>query len=188
MAAGIFASLFAGSAPSDSLPPQHHDSVSVEHPASAPKSDSPKSDSDSDIVMDSQTVSASVNNEAQEVADVDMQLSSPPSSAPPSAPTTPQHPPSRPAPPPERTAATTTTTTQRASRRRTMPARLSQVSSLLAGSMLEEELLMLDSAPSPSSSAFPHNGSSAPISSSGAGAPVLDRQPPALTSPTQSRS
>ncbi|SPO48762.1 uncharacterized protein PSANT_06453 [Moesziomyces antarcticus] len=175
MAAGIFASLFAGSAPSDSLPPQHHDSVSVEHPASAPKSDSPKSDSDSDIVMDSQTVSASVNNEAQEVADVDMQLSSPPSSAPPSAPTTPQHPPSRPAPPPERTAATTTTTTQRASRRRTMPARLSQVSSLLAGSMLEEELLMLDSAPSPSSSAFPHNGSSAPTSSSGAGAPVLDR-------------
>ncbi|ETS60316.1 hypothetical protein PaG_05510 [Moesziomyces aphidis] len=166
MAAGIFASLFAGSAPSDSPPPQHHGSASVEHPAPAPKSDS-----DSDIVMDSHTVNASVNNEAQEVADVDMQLSSPPSSAPPSAPTTPQHPPSRPIPPPART----TATTQRASRRRTMPARLSQVSSLLAGSMLEEELLMLDSAPSPSSSAFPHNGPPAPIPSSGAGAPVLDR-------------
>ncbi len=52
-----------------------------------------------------------------------------------------------------RTASTSTPTVQRTSRRRMMPARLSQVSSLLAGSMLEEELLMLEPS-SPSSSSF----------------------------------
>lgn len=50
-----------------------------------------------------------------------------------------------------------TPTVQRASRRRTMPARLSQVSSLLAGSKLEEELMLLETPCSPSISSSHHN-------------------------------
>ncbi|SPO30551.1 uncharacterized protein UTRI_06481 [Ustilago trichophora] len=130
-------------------------------------------------------------NQAQEVAHVDMELSSPPSSPPPSAPATPHdsapasagplsvkmepsssgsiRPPSSISPSStpalERTSSNhppasgsgSTPAVQRTSRRRMMPARLSQVSSLLAGSMLEEELMLLDPASSPSTSAFPQS-------------------------------
>ncbi|SNX87726.1 uncharacterized protein MEPE_06436 [Melanopsichium pennsylvanicum] len=125
--------------------------------------------------------------QARQVADENMQLSSPPSSPPPTVPVTPQDALASPASPQAtkmepstsgsaklamsdspsstpathrdaskgRTTSTSTATAQRPSRRRMMPARLSQVSSLLAGSMLEEELLLLDPASSPSASTFP---------------------------------
>ena len=50
-----------------------------------------------------------------------------------------------------------------------MPARLSQVSSLLAGSMLEEELLSLEPTSSPSTLSFPHNATGSNLQSNAAG-------------------
>ncbi|SPO31512.1 uncharacterized protein UTRI_06481_B [Ustilago trichophora] len=78
-------------------------------------------------------------------------------------------------PAPERTssnhrpASSSTPAVQRTSRRRMMPARLSQVSSLLAGSMLEEELMLLDPASSPSTCTFPHNSSCSNVQSNRVG-------------------
>ncbi|CBQ71394.1 conserved hypothetical protein [Sporisorium reilianum SRZ2] len=133
MAAGLFASLFSTSSASAS---------------GAPPQTRAHAHSDTDDTM----ADAAPSKEAQDVADVDMQLSSPPSSPPASDP-------AKPAAAMERTpSASGRATVQRASRRRTMPARLSQVSALLAGSMLEEELLLLDAPASPAASAFAADG------------------------------
>ncbi|KAJ1024081.1 hypothetical protein NDA16_002920 [Ustilago loliicola] len=226
MAAGLFASLFAGSSSSSgadspsSASKTNAQSQTRQLPKDDEKDDSFKhsrtpsdetgqhsgSSSDQDVVMLHVTTPAVAvptsiatqqisSKEAQEVADVDMELSSPPSSPPPSAPPTPQSASaSLPAPQsansgpvrtlssdsplstptPEagpstgRAASASTPTVQRTSRRRMMPARLSQVSSLLAGSMLEEELLLIDQPSSPSSSSFPHHTTSESSKSNGA--------------------
>ncbi|KAJ9475817.1 hypothetical protein PHBOTO_005883 [Pseudozyma hubeiensis] len=206
MAVGLFASLFSASPTSSTSEPStpikaspiavsDSDATSDETEQRSPVS------SEHDVVMadaeptDATSTSAAAmvatnTKEAQDVADVDLQLSSPPSSPPPTAPSTPQHPSpatvsglrsvktepssSTSAQPassnsPDTTLASesplaagrpgssSTPMVQRALRRRTMPARLSQVSSLLAGSMLEEELMLLETPSSPSGSSFHHS-------------------------------
>lgn len=230
MAAGLFASLFPGSSSNSSANTSNlksgidtqtrHIQQDDDQDEAAVHSRTPSdereqhsgSSSDQDVVMLDVTTPAAAPpvstasqqislKEAQEVADVDMELSSPPSSPPPSAPPTPQSasaplpastsaktepsssgagrtllsdsplstPTSEVGPSTGRAASASTPTVQRASRRRMMPARLSQVSSLLAGSMLEEELLSIDPSSSPSSLSFPHNTSAEGSNSSGAG-------------------
>ncbi|TKY87584.1 hypothetical protein EX895_003598 [Sporisorium graminicola] len=159
MAAGLFASLFAASSTKAAIP-------------SDARSDGTEQLPDDIMTDDVAPAHAVSTKEAQDVADVDMQLSSPPSSPPPPVSSTDHHAQStsmeltasgsgKAVAAMERASSSTgkagsgsTPTVQRASRRRTMPARLSAVSSLLAGSMLEEELLLLDAPASPSGSTF----------------------------------
>ncbi|GAC94337.1 hypothetical protein PHSY_001908 [Pseudozyma hubeiensis SY62] len=208
MAVGLFASLFAASPTSSSSEPSvpsraSHLAVSDSDATSDEIEQCSPVTSQNDVVitdaepMDATSTSAAMTvvtntKEAQDVADVDMQLSSPPSSPPPTAPSTPQHrsPATFSAVRTVKTEASSSSSSsaqtassnspdtalasesslaagrpgpsstpmvQRALRRRTMPARLSQVSSLLAGSMLEEELMLLEPPSSPSASSFHHN-------------------------------
>ncbi|KAJ1038325.1 hypothetical protein NDA10_002664 [Ustilago hordei] len=247
-AAGLLASLFAGSSPSSdsdssssaskanvsNQPPQlqqdgdEHQAAKHSRTPSDETEQHSGSSSDQDVVMLQVTPAASApialgqmsSKDAQEVADVDMELSSPPSSPPPSAPPTPQST-TRQLPGPQsaelepsssgpgralsshsplstptfqagpsagRAAPTSTPTVQRTSRRRMMPARLSQVSSLLAGSMLEEELLLIDQASSPSSSSFPQAVTAESSNSNGASSSLAVARRASDTSQVRSTS
>ncbi|SPC66567.1 uncharacterized protein UHOD_08708 [Ustilago sp. UG-2017b] len=248
MTAGLFASLFAGSSPSSdsdssssaskanvsNQPPQlqqdgdEHQAAKHSRTPSDETEQHSGSSSDQDVVMLQVTAAASASiasgqissKDAQKVADVDMELSSPPSSPPPSAPPTPQSttrqlpgpqsaelepsssgpgralsshsplstPTSEAGPSVGRAAPTSTPTVQRTSRRRMMPARLSQVSFLLAGSMLEEELLLSDQASSPSSSWFPQAVTGESSNSNGASSSLAVARRASDTSQVRSTS
>lgn len=227
MAAGLFASLFAvtsspSAAESSSSSSESTDIVSTPVPEQEAArhmrtSSHETTASSQDVIASSVQPSVLPSEplstdtlalkEAQEVADVDMQLSSPPSSPPRSAPATPQDMPASPAPPrstkmepsssypgnslsPDsvstataservsftgRPGSNSTQAIHRTTRRRMMPARLSQVSSLLAGSTLEEELLSLEPVASPTTSSFLQDAGSNSKYLGGASAPIAGR-------------